>query len=77
MLDPLRLAPWSLVTGGDGTGRPAGKNQENERRPPGERYAHINAGHVPDFIRFGVKPHCYDEFKCYTPFHETSIQVQI
>ena len=47
--------------------RPAGKNQENERRPPGERYAHINAGHVPDFIRFGVKPHCYDELKCYTP----------
>ena len=44
-----------------------GKNQENERRPPGERYAHINAGHVPDFIRFGVKPHCYDELKCYTP----------
>ena len=32
-----------------------------------QRYAHINAGHVPDFIRFGVKPHCYDELKCYTP----------
>jgi hypothetical protein len=37
-----------------------------------QRYAHINAGHVPDFIRFGVKPmvkpQCY-ELKCYTPFH--------
>ena len=31
------------------------------------RYAHINDGHVPDFIRYGARHHCY-EYKCYTPF---------
>ena len=30
MLDPLRLAPWSLVTGGDGTARPARTKRTKE-----------------------------------------------
>ena len=46
---------------------PPARTKNEEDPPPGERYAHINAGHVRDFIRFGVKPHCYDELKCYTP----------
>ena len=32
-----------------------------------QRFAHINAGHVPDIIRHGVSPHCF-EFKCYSPY---------
>jgi hypothetical protein len=30
-------------------------------------HAHINATHVPDFVRFAARPHCY-EWKCVTPF---------
>jgi hypothetical protein len=51
----------SLRLGDRGDGTPAGKHHARAR------YGHINAGHVPDFIRFGVRSHCY-EFKCYTPF---------
>ena len=54
--------PGMLRLGDRGDGTAAGKETARQR------YAHINAGHVPDFIRFGVKPHCY-ELKCYTPFH--------
>ena len=44
---------------GDGTR----VSKEEMRR----RYAHINDGHVPDIVRHGTPPSCY-EFKCYTPF---------
>ena len=54
--------PGMLRLGDRGDGTAAGKETARQR------YAHINAGHVPDFIRFGVKPQCY-ELKCYTPFH--------
>ena len=52
---------------------PPGRQEPRERKKttrravrPHQRWV-PNAGHVPDFIRFGVKPHCYDELKCYTP----------
>ena len=44
---------------GDGTR----VSKEEARR----RYAHINDGHVPDIVRHGTPPSCY-EFKCYTCF---------
>ena len=50
-----------LKLGDRGDGTPAGKETARQR------YAHVNSGHVPDFIRFGIHSHCY-EFKCYTPF---------
>jgi hypothetical protein len=45
-----------LHLGDRGDGATAGKETARQR------YAHINAGHVdvPDFIRFGVKPQCYE-----------------
>ena len=54
--------PGQLRLGDRGDGTAAGKLTARQR------YAHINAGHVPDIIRHGARPHCY-EFKCYTPFH--------
>ena len=54
--------PGALRLGDRGDGTAAGAADARQR------YAHVNATHVPDFIRFGVHPHCY-EFKCYTPFH--------
>ena len=55
-------APGQLRLGDRGDGTAAGKLAARQR------YAHINAGHVPDIVRHGAPPHCY-EFKCYTPFH--------
>ena len=49
--------PLGMLHLGDrGDGATAGKETARQR------YAHINAGHVdvPDFIRFGVKPQCYE-----------------
>jgi hypothetical protein len=53
--------PGALRLGDRGDGTPAGTADARQR------YAHVNAGHVPDFIRFGIHHHCY-EYKCYTPF---------
>ena len=44
--------PGMLRLGDRGDGTAAGKETARQR------YAHINAGHVPDIIRFGVKPLC-------------------
>lgn len=57
-------ATTGLSLGDRGDGAAAGKAEARLR------YSHINAGHVPDFIRWLAKPHCY-EVKCYTPFHAT------
>jgi hypothetical protein len=58
-------APASALRLGDrGDGTPGSRAEALTR------YAHINAGHVPDFIRHAAKPHCY-EFKCYSPFAAT------
>ena len=55
------LPDGTLALGDRGDGTPAGKEDARQR------YAHLNAGHVPDVIRFGAVPHLY-EFKCTTPF---------
>ena len=53
--------PGTLKLGDRGDGTRVSK--EEARR----RYAHINDGHVPDIVRHGTPPSCY-EYKCYTPF---------
>jgi len=57
--------PGQLRLGDRGDGTPAGALAARRR------YAHINAGHVPDIIRHGAYPHCY-EWKCYSPYHTTA-----
>ena len=54
--------PGQLRLGDRGDGTAAGVLAARQR------FAHINAGHVPDIIRHGARLHCY-ELKCYSPFH--------
>ena len=53
--------PGALKLGDRGDGTRVSK--EEARR----RYAHINNGHVPDIVRHGTPPSCY-EYKGWTPF---------
>ena len=54
--------PGALKLGDKGDGSPATLAQRKAQ------YAHINAGHIPDIIRFCSPPTCF-ELKCFTPFH--------
>ena len=60
-LSVANTVPGHFKLGDRGDGTAAGKLTARQR------YAHINDGHVPDFIHFLARPHCY-EFKCYSPF---------
>jgi hypothetical protein len=54
---PQGRASFALCDRGDGT--PSGTASARQR------WAHVNAGHVPDFVRHGFPDHSY-EYKCYT-----------
>ena len=47
-----------------GVGSPASKETARQR------WAHVNAGHVPDIARLSSPPHAY-ELKVYTPYNQT------
>ena len=55
---PIGMGGYLLGDRSDGT--PASKAEIQSR------YAHISAGHVPDFLKPGPHPHLW-EYKCYTP----------
>ena len=61
---PPAAPPAPVVLCDRGDGSPASKETARQR------WAHVNAGHVPDIARLGTPPHAY-ELKVYTPYNQT------
>ena len=68
------LAPPPRLSAGSGAGirvqlGDKGDGTHASKEEAKKRYAHLNADHIPDIIRYGPRIDLY-ETKCYTPFHE-------